>query len=110
MAMLGFAIAGQGFDTWLYFLIFVSIFAAFAGGSWPSIISLSNDIVPKEYRSRFFGQLGIFMGLFVTLGFLVASIFVQYGFWREYFFGLGAVIFISGVVFLLQTDEPKRGA
>ena len=110
MAMLGFAIEGQGFETWLYFLIFVSIFAAFAGGSWPSIISLSNDIVPKEYRSRFFGALGVWMGLFVTLGFLVASFFVQYGFWREYFFGLGVVIFISGVVFFLQTDEPKRGA
>ena len=110
MAMLGFAIEGQGFDTWLYFLVFVSIFAGFAGGSWPSIISLSNDIVPKDYRSRFFGALGIWMGLFTTLGFLAASIFVQYGFWREYFFGLGAAIFISGLIFLFQTDEPKRGA
>ena len=110
MAMLGFAIEGQGFDTWLYFLVMVSIFAAFAGGSWPSIISLSNDIVPKDYRSRFFGALGIWMGLFTTLGFLAASIFVQYGFWREYFFGLGAAIFISGLIFLFQTDEPKRGA
>ncbi len=110
IAMLGFAIEGQGYDTWIYFLVFVSIFAAFAGGSWPSIISLSNDIVPKEYRSRFFGALGVWMGLFVTLGFLVASFFVQYGFWREYFFGLGAVIFISGVVFFFHTVEPKRGA
>ena len=110
MAMLGFAIEGQGFETWLYFLVLVSIFAAFAGGSWPSIISLTNDIVPKEYRSRFFGALGATMGLFVTLGFLAASFFVQYGFWREYFFGLGVAIFISGVVFFLHTDEPKRGA
>ena len=110
IAMLGFAIEGQGFDTWLYFLVFVSIFAGFAGGSWPSIISLSNDIVPKDYRSRFFGALGIWMGLFTTIGFLAASIFVQYGFWREYFFGLGALIFISGLIFLFQTDEPKRGS
>ena len=110
MAMLGFAIEGQGFDTWLYFLVFVGIFALFAGGSWPSIISLSNDIVPKEYRSRFFGAFGVWMGLFTTLGFLAASFFVQYGFWREYFFGLGAAIFISGLIFLFQTDEPKRGA
>ena len=110
IAMLGFAIEGQGFNTWLYFLIFVSLFAVFAGGSWPSMISLSNDIVPKEYRSRFFGALGAWMGLFMTLGFLVASFFVQYGYWREYFWGLGGVILIAGIIFLLQTDEPKRGA
>ena len=74
MTMLGFAIEGKGMETWTYFLIFICIFAIFAGGSWPSIVSLSNDIVPKDYRSRFFGALGLIMGLFTTLGFLVGSI------------------------------------
>ena len=110
MFMLGFAIVGQGFETWFYFLFFVSFFAVFAGGSWPSIISISNDIVPKDHRSRFFGAFGITMGLFMTFGFLVASLFVQYGFWREYFWGLGISILVAGLLFNIHMDEPKRGA
>ncbi len=50
------------------------------------------------------------MGLFMTFGFLVASLFVQYGFWREYFWGLGVSILIAGLLFLIHMDEPKRGA
>ena len=88
MVMLGFVIIGQGFETWIYFLFYVGFFAVFAGGSWPSIISISNDIVPKDHRSRFFGALGIMMGLFMTVGFFFASLFVQYGFWGGYFWGL----------------------
>jgi len=53
--MLGFAIAGKGIETWLFFLVFIIIFAFFAGGAWPAIMSLSNDIIPREQRSRFFG-------------------------------------------------------
>jgi MFS family permease len=110
MAMLGFAIEGQGRQTWIYFLFFIIIFAFFAGGSWPSILSLSNDIVPKTYRSRFFGVLGIMMGLFTTFGFLIASVFVQYGFWRQYFWGVGFFIVFAGFVFFTQIKEPKRGS
>ena len=110
MTMLGFAAEGKGLETWTYFLIFTCIFAIFAGGSWPSIVSLSNDIVPKDYRSRFFGALGLVMGLFTTLGFFVASWLVQYGFWRLYFWGLGFAIIISGLVFFKHMEEPKRGA
>lgn len=108
--MLGFAIEGKGFETWFYFLFFICIFAIFAGGSWPSIASLSNDIVPKSHRSRFFGVMGLMMGLFMTFGFLIASIFVQYGYWRQYFWGLGALILIAGIIFYYHMDEPKRGA
>lgn len=110
IAMLGFVEEGRGFETWFYFLFFISIFAVFAGGSWPSIASLSNDLVPKSHKSRFFGVMGLMMGLFMTFGFLVASFFVQYGFWREYFWGLGALIVLAGLIFFIHMDEPKRGA
>jgi MFS family permease len=110
ISMLGFALEGGERQTWIYFLFFVSIFSFFAGGSWPSIISLSNDIVPKSHRSRFFGVLGLMMGLFTTLGFLIASILVQYGFWRQYFWGIGIFIVASGFIFFLQIGEPKRGS
>ncbi|MFX0187790.1 MAG: MFS transporter [Candidatus Hodarchaeota archaeon] len=110
MIMLGFAVEGKGFETWLYFLVYVLIFAFFTGGSWPSIVSISNDIVPKLYRSRFFGAMGIMMGLFTTFGFLVASAFVQYGYWRLYFWWIGISIIIAGFIFFIHVNEPKRGS
>jgi len=109
MIMLGFAAEGKGMETWSYFLIFIISFAFFAGGSWPSIVSLSNDIVPKDYRSRFFGFMGIMMGLFITFGFLVASAFVQYGYWRSYFWWIGLSILLAGSIFFIHIKEPKRG-
>ncbi len=110
MIMLGFAIEGKGLETWTYFLIFTGIFAFFAGGSWPAIISLSNDIVPHPQRSQFFGLLGIMMSLFTQFGFLVASFLVQYEFWRSFFWGVGVSILVAGIIFLFQIEEPKRGA
>jgi MFS family permease len=110
MIMLGFALEGKGMETWTYFLFFTSIFGLFAGGSWPSIMSMSNDIVPKDYRSRFFGALGLMMGLFTTFGFLVASVFVQFGYWRHYFWGIGFSIILAGLIFYIHMDEPRRGA
>ncbi|MFX1310679.1 MAG: MFS transporter [Promethearchaeota archaeon] len=110
MIMLGFAEEGRGMQTWFYFLAYVSIFAFFAGGSWPSMVSISNDMVPKDYRSRFFGAFGIVISLFTTFGFLVASAFVQYGYWRLYFWWIGILIIIAGFIFFVHIREPKRGA
>jgi MFS family permease len=50
------------------------------------------------------------MGLFMTFGFLGASFFVQYGFWREYFWILGLSLLSAGFVFLFHMKEPKRGS
>ena len=110
MFLIGFVDEGKGMETWWYFLLYIITFAFFAGGSWPSIVSLSNDIVPKDYRSRFFGTLGIMMGLFTTFGFLIASAFVQYGYWRLYFWWIGLSIVVAGFIFFIHIKEPKRGS
>ena len=110
MIMLGFALEGKGTSTWFYFLAFIITFAFFTGGSWPSIVSLSNDIVPKSHKSRFFGIYGIVMGLFTTFGFLIGSAFVQYGFWRFYFWWIGISIILAGSIVFAKIIEPKRGA
>ncbi|MBY9019011.1 MAG: MFS transporter [Candidatus Lokiarchaeota archaeon] len=108
--MLGFGIEGGGYTTWIYFLIFVSIFGVFGGLSWPTVISLTNDIVPKEQRSRFFGVYELIRSLTMTFGFLVGAFLVQTGFWRQFFWGTGAGILIFGLVLALHINEPKRGA
>ncbi len=108
--MLGFATEGRGIETYFYFLLFVIIFAFFAGGAWPAIISLSNDIIPKEHRSRFFGILGILWSIFNIGGFIFASIAIQYGYWKVFFWIIGLSIIIAGITLFIHIKEPKRGA
>ncbi|MFX0069844.1 MAG: MFS transporter [Candidatus Hermodarchaeota archaeon] len=110
MIMIGFAYVGKGIETWWYFLIFVFIFGTFSGGSWPAVVSISNDAVPKQQRSRFFGYYQIIRTVATMLGYLVASYLVQSGFWRQFFWGIGFCILIMGFIFMMYTAEPKRGA
>jgi MFS family permease len=85
------------------------IFAFFAGGSYPAMISISNDIVPQKDRSKFFGYLSIFGSMFMMLGFLISGSLVQFGFWRAYFISIGLAVFCAGFLFFFYVKEPKRG-
>lgn len=108
--MLGFGTEGGGTETWLYFLIFTSIFGIFGGLSWPTVISLTNDIVPKEQRSRFFGVYELIRSLTMILGFFIGALLVQNGYWKQFFWSAGVGIFIFGFIFAIHNDEPPRGA
>ncbi|MFW9781288.1 MAG: MFS transporter [Candidatus Heimdallarchaeota archaeon] len=110
MLLLGFAVYGGEVNTWWYFFIFITLFGFFAGGSWPAINSLSNDIVAQEKRSRFFGVYQIVLNTTNIIGWLVATLLVQNGFWREFFWGIGTFILLGGFIFAIQNKEPKRGA
>jgi MFS family permease len=110
MILLGFANPGQGVDTWLYFLIFVFIFGSAAGGMWPSVISLTDDVIPKKKRSKFFGYYEIVRNISTVSGWLIASYLVENGYWRQLFWGIGIAILIMGLVFYFHVNEPKRGA
>jgi len=109
LILLGFAIAGQGMVTWWYFFVLILIFGTFAGGNYPALVSLSNDIVPLEHRSKFFGYFSIFGSIFMMFGFLISGSLVEFGFWRIYFFSIGFAVLISGFVFFFIVNEPKRG-
>lgn len=108
--LLGYAIEGMGTITWAYFLILISIFGFFAGGSWPAVISLSNDVVPRFQRSQFFGYYELVRRITNTSGWLIATYLVQIGLWREFFWGIGILILFAGLIFAIHNDEPKRGA
>jgi len=109
MILLGFAIAGQGLLTWGYFFTVVLIFGTFSGGSYPAIVSLSNDIVPLEHRSKFFGYFSVMGSIFMMSGFLISGSLVQFGLWRVYFVGIGFAVLLSGLIFYFIVKEPKRG-
>ncbi len=109
MFFLGFAVKGGGSDTWFYFFILIAIFGFFAGGSWPAINSLSNDVVPQVHRSRFFGVYQIVLNTTNIIGWLIATFLVQIGLCRFFFWGIGAFILLGGIVFTIHNEEPKRG-
>ncbi|MHA2288640.1 MAG: MFS transporter, partial [Promethearchaeota archaeon] len=109
MILLGFAIAGQGMFTWGYFFTITLIFGIFAGGNYPAMVSLSNDIVPLKDRSKFFGFFSIAGSIFMMSGFLISGSLVQFGLWRIYFISIGTAVFISGIIFYIVVKEPKRG-
>jgi len=109
MILLGFAIVGQGLFTWWYFFSVIFIFGIFAGGNYPAMVSLSNDIVPLKDRSKFFGYFSMAGSVFMMFGFLISGSLVQFGFWRIYFFSIGFAVLLSGIVFYFIVKEPKRG-
>jgi len=110
MLILGFAVYGSEVSTWWYFFAFITLFGFFSGGSWPAINSLSNDVVEQDRRSRFFGVYQIILNTTNIIGWLIATLLVQNGFWREFFWGIGASILFGGLIFAIQNEEPKRGA
>lgn len=110
MLLLGFAVYGGEATTWWYFFTFIALFGFFAGGSWPAVNSLSNDIVSRDRRSRFFGVYQIVLNTTNIVGWLIATFLVQNGLWREFFWGIGVCILLGGLIFAVHNEEPKRGA
>ena len=109
MILLSFTVVGQGIASWLYFYIIVFIFAFFAGGNYPSVASLSHDIVPIDQRSRFFGIYNLNRNVFQLSGFLFVGWLDLVGLWRLFFGIIGLAIIISGINMFLNMEEPKRG-
>ena len=110
MIMLSFTQEGKGFEAWLYFYIFTIIFSLFGGGNFPNVSSISQDIVPKSQRSRFFGFHSIFKHTFMLIGFIIAGLLIEIGYWRIYFIGNGLALIIFGIIVVIKISEPKRGA
>lgn len=109
MILLSFTVVGQGISSWLYFYVIVFIFAFFAGGNYPSVASLSHDIVPTDQRSRFFGIYNLNRNVFQLSGFLFVGWLDLVGLWRIFFGIIGLAIIIAGINMFLNMEEPKRG-
>jgi len=109
MIMLSITVIGKGINSWVYFYIFTTIIGASAGGNYPSIASLSNDMIPLEYRSRFFGIRNIIRSVFQLSGFLITGFLVLLDLWRVFFISSGLAIIITSTLMILTIHEPKRG-
>ncbi len=109
MIMLSFTTIGLGLRSWLYFYVFTFIIGFSAGGNFPTIVSLSHDLVPVNHRSRFFGIHKITRNSFQLMGFLLTGMLIYFNAWRFFFSGIGIAILISGILMKLKIKEPKRG-
>ncbi|MFX1450360.1 MAG: MFS transporter [Promethearchaeota archaeon] len=107
---ISFAQVGLGYETWGYFLAWMTVSSFFGGGNRPAQVSISNDALKKDKRSQFFGILGIIWAIAQFLGFLVSAFAFQTGFWREFLRFTGFMTIITSIIFWIFTKEPKRGA
>ncbi|MFW9823318.1 MAG: MFS transporter [Candidatus Thorarchaeota archaeon] len=109
MIMLSFTVVGLGISSWTYFYIFTFIIGISAGGNYPTIASLSNDLIPLNSRSRFFGIRNIIRSFFRLSGFLLTGLLVLFDIWRLFFLFVGIGIIIFGILMFVTIKEPKRG-
>ncbi|MFW9936528.1 MAG: MFS transporter [Candidatus Thorarchaeota archaeon] len=106
----GFVPDGLGNTTWILFVILTSLRSFASGGNWPIINSYANDRTEEKDRSQFFGLLQAFFQLFQILGMVLSAFLFQNYFWREYFWFLGIIAIIFGVLIFIKGIEPKRAA
>ena len=93
------------------FFIFCYVFSGVGqGGIQPLIISYSNDSIPQDQRSQFFGKLESLRQIFQILGTIGSSWLIQTGYWRLYFWFSGISILIGMGLVIFFLPEPKRGA
>jgi MFS family permease len=109
MIMLSLTIIGNGISSWFYFYIFTFIIGLSAGGNYPTIASLSDDLIPLNYRSRFFGIRNIVRSVFQLLGFILTGYLIEVGLWRLFFILSGLSLILTGLMMYLNIPEPKRG-
>ncbi len=106
----GFVLQGLGLETFTYFLLF-SLLRGFAtGGFWPIINSFGNDSTEEGERSQFFGTLQALFQVFQIVGMVISAILFQNSFWREYFWVIGIIYILFGLVILAKGREPKRAS
>jgi MFS family permease len=106
----GFVPGGRGFTTFIFFLVFSLIRGFGAGGYYPIIASYVNDSTEEQERSQFFGIMQALFQVFQIIGMVFSSILFENYFWRLYFFVLGGIITIFGILMFYFAKEPKRGA
>ena len=109
MIMLSFTVIGLGINSWMYFYIFTFVIGISAGGNYPTIASLSNDLVPLNSRSRFFGIRNIIRSIFRLNGFILTGLLMLLDLWRVFFILVGIGIILFGFLMFLTIKEPKRG-
>lgn len=105
----GFVTATDPRGAYAGFLGAWLLFGFAFGGIAPLVLSFSNDAVPQARRSQFFGRYEAFSQISRILGMLASAWLVQSGWWRQYFWIMGSVLFGAAGLVAVSVREPKRG-
>lgn len=95
--------------TFPLFIVFYGFLGVGQGGIAPSIVSLSDDAVEQNARSRFFGLIESFRQPFMVIGMIFSALLIQIGLWRVYFWSTGLLLLVCAFVIMFALREPKRG-
>jgi MFS family permease len=106
----GFVPQGLGMQTFIPFLSFNLMRGFAAGGIWPIINSYGNDSTTEDERSQFFGMLQALFQLFQIVGMVISAFLFQNLFWRQYFWIVGTIYILFGLLILIRGKEPKRAS
>jgi MFS family permease len=106
----GLAPGGLGLITFNFFLVCNLLRSFSSGGFYPIIISYVNDSTEEKEKSHFFGMLQALFQFFQISGMIISAFLFQNTFWRQFFWFLGIIFIIFGIVILIKGKEPKRAS
>jgi MFS family permease len=104
----GFAPAGDP-NCMYYFMIYYLLAGMGQGGVQPLISSFTNDLLPSDERSHFFGVLESVRQFSQIVGMLSGAWLIQNGYWQDFFWATGIMLSIGAILMAFVLQEPKRG-
>lgn len=110
VAVLGAALAACGLaqNFWTMTLARIGVGSGDAGGG-PPVASLIGDHYPENKRASVNSIIWLGAPVGAVGGSVLGGIFAEDIGWRYWFFALGAVSFVIGILALLTLREPRRG-
>ncbi len=109
MVMNGFIPEGKGLLTFGSFFAYTVLRGFFSGGFQPITFSYINDLSEEDERSKIYGAIQAIFQVFQIIGMVVSAWLFENLFWREFFWGMGLISIILGILILIKAVEPKRG-
>ena len=106
----GFVPEGLGMTTYYFFFACLVARSFFSGGIFPIVASYANDATMEDERSQYYGAVNASFQVFQILGSLVSAVTLQNYYWREYFWIVGSINVVIGIIVFFRATEPKRGA
>ena len=79
------------------------------GGLQPLITSYTNDLLPSDERSHFFGVLESVRQFSQIGGMLSGAWLIQNGYWQDFFWATGTMLAVGAILMACVLQEPKRG-
>ncbi|MBY8982732.1 MAG: MFS transporter [Candidatus Lokiarchaeota archaeon] len=106
----GFVPIRLGNISFYYFFGSLLSQSFFAGAFGPIEMSFINDCIEQSKRSEFYGSSTALVFIIENVGTILSAYLFQNLYWRQFYWIIGIIAFLEGIVILFKAKEPKRGA